>query len=586
MHISFRFLKPRRKSETLGLIFLGIMAIVVLRLFFIQIIQHSYYTQKAYQQQVAKFILPATRGEIYAKQGNSIVPLVLNQPVYLAYADPQQVGDKAKLEKIIQTIASGNVVDGYQDSLKSTRLRYVVLARDLSYDQATALKKQNLPGVGLTQTDQRVYPEGDLASQVLGYVNNDAQGQYGVEQALNSRLKGVDGKLQTVTDVRRIPLTVGKDDISVPARNGQNLALSIDVNVQAYVEAALKRGLDNVHATIGNAIVMNPNNGQIIAMANDPTYDPSNYDKVTDYSVFQNGVASAPYEAGSVMKTLTIASGLDAGAITPSTTYTNLGYVDVDGIRMNNVEGDPTSTHTTMTNILQYSLNTGAVFVLQQLGGGQVNLQARNKLYDYFTNHYGFGKTTGVELADESPGLIIPPTAVQGNNVRYANMAFGQGFEVTMLQMAAAFSAAVNGGIYYQPTVLAGTTNDGQNVQTQAAKVVRKNVVQPNVSAELRTMIVQARQLSALGGKDQAGYIVGGKTGTSQTVDPATGAYTNNNAVGSYLGFGGNQTPQYVIMIQVKNSQAPGYAGSVAAAPIFTDISNWLINYLKIPPVS
>ncbi len=576
--------KSRRKSETLGLILLGVMAIVVARLFYIQVIQYDYYKKVAYEEQVAKFILPAKRGEIFAREGDSLVPLVLNQPVYTAYADPQEATDKNRLKNTVQKIAGGNIQEGYEKSMNSKTLRYVVVARKLTQTQAELLKKEAVPGLGLTEADQRVYPEGSLASQLLGYVNNESKGQYGIEEALDKRLKGVNGKLQAVTDVRRIPLTVSKDDVSIPAKDGKDLSLSVDVNIQSYTESALKKGLEKVGATKGSVVVINPNNGQVMAMANFPTYDPNNYNKVSDYSVFQNDIVSSPYEAGSVMKTLSMGAGLDSGVVSLKSTFNNRGFVQIDDTKISNVEEDPISTNATMTDVLHYSLNTGVVYVLQQMGGGKVNQQARDKLYDYYYNHYGFGQLTGIEQAGESEGIIIAPDKEQGNNVRYANMAFGQGLDVTMLQTVSAFSATINGGTYYKPTLLAGIMEDDGSLTPQASKALRTNVLRPEVSTQLKEMIIEARQLGALGGKDRAGYHVGGKTGTSQIIDPSTGKYTDNNSIGSYLGFGGNKTPQYVIMVQVKDSKAAGYAGTTAAGPIFTDISNWLIDYLKIPP--
>ncbi len=573
-----------RKSEVLATIMIGFVVIIVLNLFYIQIIRHEHYKKQAYEEQVAKFVLPAKRGQIYARDSGGIVPLVLNQPVYTAYADPQQVSDKSKLESTVNRIAGGNVVEGYKDGLNNKRLRYVVLARQLSNTQAELLKKENVPGVGLTAADQRVYPEGTLASQLLGYVDSEGTGQYGLEGALNKRLKGEDGKLQAVTDVRRIPLTVSNDDVSIPAKDGDNLVLSVDRNVQSYAESALKKGLDRVRATKGSVVIMNPNNGQIMAMANYPTYDPSKYNKVTDYSVFQNDIVSAPYEVGSVMKTMTMGVGLDTGAVKANTTFNDKGFVQVDDTKISNVEEDPISANATMTDVLHYSLNTGVVFILQQMGGGKINQAARTKLYDYYHNHYRFGEKTGVEQAGESKGIIIPPTDEQGNNVRYANMAFGQGMDLTMMQTAAAFSSTINGGIFYKPTMIVGTTETGSSVKVSKPKVVKTNVLRQETSTTLRDLIVKGRQLGALGGKDRPGYTVGGKTGTSQIIDPKTGKYTNANSIGSYLGFGGNQTPQYVIMVQVKDSKAAGYSGTAAAGPIFGDISNWLLDYMKVPP--
>jgi cell division protein FtsI (penicillin-binding protein 3) len=578
------FVSQRRTSTLASLLFVA-MGLIVLQLFVIQIIQHDYYKQKAYEEQVAKFVLPAKRGEIYAKEGASIVPLALNKPVYTVYADPQQIDHPDKVEQKIKDVAGEAMAEGYSAGLKDTTRRYVVLAKRLSYDQAKQIKDMNLAGVGLTQSDERVYPEGPLAGQVLGYVNNDGKGQYGVEESLDARLKGREGKLQSVTDVRRIPLTLSSDDISIPAKNGDNLVLSIDRSVQAYAEQALKAGLDRVKATKGSVVVMNPNTGKVIAMANYPNYDPGQFNKVEDYAIFQNAIVSEPYEVGSVMKTLSMGAGLDSGAVTKGSVFNDAtGCVQVDDRKICNVEEDPKTARATMLDTLHYSLNTGVVYVLKQMGGGQVNQQARQTLYRYYHDNYRFGMNTGIEQAGEAEGVMIAPDKEQGNNVRYANMAFGQGMNISMIQMASAFSAAINGGTYYQPSVVAGTTTKGTLVNEEKPKVVRTDVLRPDTSQTLRDMIVAGRQAGALGGKDRPGYRVGGKTGTSQIIDSKTGQYTDENSIGSYIGFGGNQTPQYVIMVQVKDSKAAGYAGTTAAGPIFLDLSNWLIDYLQIPP--
>lgn len=588
--LAFSISLPKRRTSILAVLLCGVMAIIVVQLFIIQVIQHKKYKQAAFDEQVAKFILPATRGEIYARDGSEVVPLVMNQPVYLAFVDPQEAGDekdKDILQDTMREIAGGNILDDYEKHLDDKKLRYVVAARNLSYAQAELIKKKNLPGVGLTETQQRVYPEGALAAQVLGFVNNEGKGQYGVEEALNKRLKGVDGRLQTVTDVRRIPLTISKEDISQPAENGQNIVLSIDRSVQSYAEQALKKGLDNVQATNGSVVVMNPNNGQVVAMANYPSYNPAEFSKISDYGVLQNGVVSQPYEVGSVMKTLTMGAGLDSGAVTQNSTFNDsTGCVQVDDRKICNVEEDPRTAGATMLDVLHYSLNTGVDYILKQMGGGSFNRQGRDKLYEYFKNHYRFAQNTGIEQAGEVPGVMIAPDKVEGNNVRYANMAFGQGMDITMIQMASAFSAAINGGTYYQPTLVSGKTSNGNDLKVQKPKVVGTGVLEPQTSEILRSMIVEGRQLGVLGGKDPSGYAVGGKTGTSQIIDSKTGEYSDANSIGSYIGFGGTsgQAPQYVIMVMVKDSKAFGYAGTTAAGPIFQDISDYMIQNLHLQP--
>lgn len=576
----------QRRTKILALGLFGVILIIIGQLFIIQVIQHDSYKQQAYNEQVAKFILPAKRGQIYAKEGDSVVPLVLNQPVYTAFADPQEVENITQLTDSIASIAPTHAVDGYKKQLNSKSLRYVVIAKKLSYMQAQQIKRKNIAGVGVAQEDIRVYPEGSLAGQILGYVNSDGKGQYGIEGGMEATLKGRDGRLQAVTDVRRIPLTVSRDDISQPAQNGKNLVLSIDRTIQSYVEQALKRGLDNVSATKGSVVVMNPQNGQVYAMANYPSYDPSQYNKVEDYNVFQNGVISEPYEVGSVMKTMSMGAGLDSGAVTVNSTFNDsTGCVQIDDRKICNVEEDPRTAGATMLDTLHYSLNTGVVHILKQMGGGRVTYEARQKLYSYYHDRYRFGMLTGIELDGESKGVVISPDEAEGNNVRYANMAFGQGMDITMLQMAAGFSSAINGGVYYQPSIVAGTMLDTKKISTKKPKILKTGVLSPAASNTLRSMIVQGRQLGVLGGKDPAGYNVGGKTGTSQIIDKKTGEYTNENSIGSYVGFGGNELPQYVIMVQVKDSKAKGYSGTTAAGPIFQDISNKMIEYLQIPPV-
>lgn len=548
---------------------------------------HGYYDNEAMKEHTTKFTLPAQRGEIYAKDGSdNITPLVLNEASYTVYADPRYVKDADKTAEALRRIAGGNVVDNFEDGLRNKSLQYTVLARQISQQQADLLTKEQLPGIGMQEQDKRVYPEGSLAAQVLGYVNNDGNGQYGIEQALNGDLAGKPGLLKAITDVRGIPLSVGGNNVQESAQNGKDIVLSIDRNVQNYVEQELKDGLDKVHAKHGSVIVMDPTTGKVMAMANLPTFDPAKYYEQSDYSAFQNAVVTQPYEAGSVVKTFTMAAGLNENVVTPTSTYNNTGSLTIDGATVRNVLQNVNGTRN-MMEVFEYSLNTGAVYVLQQLGGGNLDQAGRQKLFGYFTDHYMFGKKTGIEQAGEAAGELIAPDQGEGNNIRYANMTFGQGMDNTMVQLAAGFSAIINGGTYYRPTVVDGYVGSDGSESTKAPQVIKSNVIRPEVSRELNDMMHEARRLS-IPGKDKAGYYVAGKTGTAQIIDPKTGAYTDKNAIGSYLGFGGNSntTPRYVIMVRVTDAQVSdaATAGGVAAAPIFANISNWLLDYLHVQP--
>lgn len=559
-------------------------AIFIVRLFCLQIIQHDHYEAKALQSQVTKFTIPAKRGMIYAKDGDELAPLVMNEPVYTAYADPHEMQDADKVEALMRRVAGGNLLRGFNDRFHEKNVRYAVMAKDLNKRQAELIKKEGLAGVGLQESTRRVYPEEGMAAQVLGFVNGEGVGQYGLEGELDSRLKGQPGVLKAVTDVRQIPLTIGQQDVRIPAKNGDDLVLHIDRTVQAYAEKALKEGLEQAGAKRGSILIMDPGNGAIMGMANYPSYNPAQFGQVKDAEVFTNKTISDPYEAGSVIKTLTMGAGLDAGVITPRSVYQNNGFVRVGDVTIKNaLQG--LNGPTTMTEVLENSLNTGVVYVLKQLGDGDINRKARQTFYSYLTDRYRFGEATGIEQQGEAIGRIIRPDEQEGNAVRYSNMSFGQGMNVTMIQTASAFSAAINGGTYYKPQLVAGTRQEDGALRHQAAEVVKEGILRPDASIALRDMIIEARTAGKHNSKDLPGYRIGGKTGTSQIIDKRTGKYVDDNSIGTYLGFGGDETPRYVIMVRVEDSKLAGYAGSVAAAPIFVNMSNFMLEYLKVHPV-
>ena len=573
--------KGSRSQVLMGLLF-AIVIIYVGRLFYLQVIRHDYYVAQADVEQLKSRTIHAKRGIIYALDGTKPVPLAMNQTVYTVYADPQIIKNDAAVAKVINDIAGGNVRDNFEQLLAKKDTRYQIIATKLTHVQTEKLKEKNLLGIGFHEETQRVYPEGSLAGQVLGFVNAEGNGNYGVEAALNDRLGGVDGQLRTVTDVRDVPLTIGDQNIHIPAKDGENVVLSIDRNVQSYAEDALKRGIDRVGATQGSVIVMNPNNGQVLAMANYPTYDPAQFSKVEDAALFNNAVISAPYEPASVIKTFTLATGIDKGVITPQSTYVNTDSIKVYDVTIRNSFLGLTGV-TTMQDVLNNSLNTGTVTVAQRLGdGANINRQSRDTLYDYFYNRFGLGHGTGIELANESAGLVISPEQQEGNAVRYSNMTFGQGLDVTMIQVAAGFSSVVNGGHYYQPTVVAGTLEDDNLSIKAQAPALKRQTVSSSTSATMRTMLHDARQsVSYMRDADKKGYTIGGKTGTAETLK--NGSYVKTETVGTYLGYGGKDAPEYVIMVQVA---APNrnLEGGLHASPIFTDISNWMIEYRSIPP--
>lgn len=563
---------------------LVLMALFVGKLFFLQIVQHQYYADMANSEQMKQFVLHAKRGEIYSFDAGQPKKLVMNQTVYTVWVDPTVVTDKQEIVRAVSEVAGGNTRPNFSKYLDVKNTRYQVLATRVSQKQAEMLKAKKLQGIGFDAVIQRVYPEGSLASQLLGFVDAEGNGKYGFEQANDSMLKGRDGTLRTVTDIRDVPLSIGANNINKPAVDGKNYVLSIDRNIQAQTEKALSDGIDRVGATQASAIVMDPTNGRVLAMANLPSYDPSQLSQVSDPALFNNAVISSPYEPASDIKAFTMAVGVDKGVITPATTYVNTGQTQVEDIVINNASKNPELSGTiSMQTALNWSLNTGVVKVAELLGDGRnINYKARETIYDYFHNRFRLGTLTGVELAGEQKGIIVPPTEVEGNAVRYSNMVFGQGMDVTLLQVASGFCSLINGGTYYEPTVIAGVMDGNNQFQADKSKAKYDGVISRSSSETVKEMVHQSHYATYRPHNEPAGYYIGGKTGTAQAVK--NGKYIFEETVGTYLGFGGEvgKPSRYVIMVTVSGKNMK--LGGGDAKPIFLDISNWLINYLGLAP--
>lgn len=573
-------LQKGSRSKILASIMFGAMILFVGRLFQLQIIQHGHYVDIASKEQIKRLNIPAKRGLIYALDGQNPVPLVMNQTVYTVFADPQTTNDDEKIIDIIKNIAGSNARTNLQDLLDKKDSRYQILATKITRSQADKIKAEELSGIGFQEETQRVYPEGPLAAQTLGFVDYSGIGRYGVEGKLNEELTGVDGLLQSVTDISSVPLTIGDNNIKKPAVDGKNVVLSIDRNIQSYVEQALKNGLERSGATNGSVIVVDPQTGRIMSMANYPTFEPAKFNEIDDISKFNNPVVSAPYEPGSNIKTLTMAIGIDKGVVAPLSTYTNYDYIKVDDRVIRNAVYGHTG-EITFQHAMNWSLNTGFVTVAQRLGNGEsITKGARDTMYDYFYNKFKLGQLTGVEVSGEVAGTVVSPELTEGNAVRYANMSFGQGMDITMVQVAAAFSSIVNGGKYFKPTVIAGYIDkDGNYIENKIVDSVAN--ISESAANQVREMAYSGRS-SNFPWIDKSGYYVGGKTGTSQVAK--NGVYSDTETVGTYLGFGGSEElSKYVIMVQV-SGENKSFGGSGDAMPIFTDISNWMLDYLKIQP--
>lgn len=557
-----------------------ITAVFVIRLFYLQVIQHGFYVNVADKEQIKRLTIPSKRGLIYALDGSVPVALVMNQQVYTVFADPKTTNDDQKIIDTIKKIAGGNARSNLEKLLSKKDTRYQILATKITRTQADKIKAEKLKGIGFQEESQRVYPEGSLAAQTLGFVDDSGVGRYGVEGMLNDRLTGKDGLLQSVTDVRDVPLTIGNNNINRPAVDGDNIVLSIDRNIQSYAELALANGLKRTGATNGSMIIMDPQTGRVMAMVNLPTYNPAKFFEVKDAAAFNNSVVSAPYEPGSDVKTLTMATGIDKGVVKPDSTYVNTDHIEVDGWDISNSVLGETGT-ITFQHALNWSLNTGFVTVAERLGDGKsITRQARNTMYDYFYNKFRLGQKTGIEVAGEAAGTVISPNTTEGSAVRYATMSFGQGLDATMVQVTSAFCSIVNGGKYYKPTVLAGVMDkNGKFIANKIEKPTQ--TVSKSTADQVREMTHVAR-VTNFPGVDKPGYYIGGKTGTSQVAK--NGTYSEDETIATYLGYGGSaELSRYVIMLQVSGPHQQ-LKGNLHAMPIFTDVSNWMLNYLELQP--
>lgn len=576
----------RKRTDLIRVLLALCFILIVARMYDLQIISHQKYVDLAMSQQTMQNTIFAKRGEIYMMDGDNTTPVVMNEKVYTISVDPfllrgeggqELKEDEAKIDQLVQ----GYAVNTWDKVFANEASRYAVIAKNVPYERAKQIKEAKITGVYAQGSTKRVYPEGDLAAQVLGFVNADGKGQYGIEGSLNKELTGVNGILKTVKDVNNIPLTIGKNNVRVPAQDGKNVVLSIDRNIQKKTEDAIRATIEKFHVTNASAVVMNPRNGQILAMAGTPTYNPAEYAKVTDARAFQTDVTMSAFNPASVCKTFALAAAVDSGVMTPETTYNNTDLVTIDGWPIQNAIKGHTG-NISMQEVLTYSLNTGSIQALRLLGGSETEItyQGKEKLYDYYYNRFGLGKYTGIELA-ESKGTVIPPTDIDGTNARYANMTFGQSLDLTMIQVATAFSAVVNGGDYYAPTLVAGEIKNGEFVRN-VLKERDHQAIESSTSETMRKMLHTARLVFPNVKYYDEGVYVGGKTGTAQVVK--NGKYTFDETIATYIGYGARSEtdyPEYVIMTKVWEDNRR-LDGGMNAKPIFDEISQFMVNYLKM----
>lgn len=577
------------RARLVFVVILVIFSVFSVRLFYLQVINHEKYVRAARSDQIREYEVDADRGRIYAQMGGKTVPLVLNQKLYTVYADPSMIKDKNKAANALAPLLGASKSD-IRELLDLKDRRYVVLKKRADADVNRGVLGLKLPGIGSQERNYRIYPHGSLAAQLLGFVDDDGEGKYGVEQSLDRQLAGNKGQLRAVTDVHGIPLAANTDNLVTEPVAGEDIELTIDLGMQTQLEKILKNAQEKFNSKKVSAVILETNTGAVKAMANYPTYDPSNYQAVKDGTVFQNAVVAEPIEPGSITKIFSAAAGIDAGAITATSSYDDPGVWTIDGAKVVNVAEGKGSGRKDIKTVLNDSLNTGAVWILMQMGGGKINEKARQTMYDYYTKKYRLDQPTGIEQGYEGIGLIVPPeNKDNGINITYANMSFGQAYSATAIQMGAAMNAVINGGTYYRPHLVATRTNTETGRRTtMQPEVVAKNVVSKKTSEDIVGLLnyaVKAHESGWSYMKFPGQYMVGGKTGTAEMVHENGRGYRTDLYNGTYMGYVGGDKPQYTIVVyNYEPRNYSGYAGASTGQPLFAEIAHMLINNFGVTP--
>lgn len=568
--------KENWRLYTLAIIFVLFWLIVAGRLIYIQAFQAKKYAAKASVQQSRKFEIPASRGIVYVKDSQDLYPIALNNKVYTLAVDPKFIKDADNTAQKLNEIINSN-----QDEIKNQIIkdsRYIEINKSINTDQAEKIKSMSLPGVILIERASRFYPEGSLFSHVLGYVNDDGKGQYGFEQFNDEAMGGTNGQYNTATDALGVPIRSADNTISEPVA-GKDYVLTLDRGLQSVAQEALKQAVESNRAESGSIIVMDVKTGAIKAMVNYPDYDPNNFRQVKDYKVFSNTAVSSLFEPGSGFKVVTMAAGLDTGKIRPNTTFNDTGEVKVGDKVIKNAENHKFGI-STMTDVIQKSLNTGVVFVLQSLGGttGKITPEGKQSFFSYIEK-FGFGKITGIEQAGEVSSKVKQPSTY---DVDYANMSFGQGISVNSLQLLTAVGAIANKGVLMKPYLVEGELQSDQTIKKTQPQVVR-GVISPETAAELSQIMTQVVEQGSGYLTKMKGYKIAGKTGTAQVPRADGKGYEDNKNIGSFVGFAPADDPKFVMLVRVDYPKTEGFAEKTAV-PAFATVAKELMRYYQIPP--
>ena len=547
-----------RRIGLLFVAFIALLGIAVTRATYLGAIRAGSLQKAAVTQQVSIVTIPAQRGSITDRTG---VELAISESAADVAADPYLIKNPQGMAQQLSPLV-GKPVTTVLTALTRPHTGFVYVAHLIPGDKATEISKLHLDGITLIPQVTRVYPRSWAASQVLGTVGWNDQGLSGLEYTFNSVLRGIDGVRRIVNDAIGQPISI---DDQRPTQSGKTVALTIDAPLQDEVEQVLA-GVGAMYQPRGaTAIVMNPNTGEILALANWPRVNANDITGAPPYAR-QDRAVGFTYEPGSTFKAFTVAGALQDGVVTPWTQFFLPSVLQVADRQIHDAEarGDETAS---VAQILKQSSNIGADEIGMKLGA---------RRFDYWVHRFGFGRKTGIDLPGEERGIVLHYQQYSGSSM--GNLPMGQGESVTPIQMATAYAAIANGGILRPARIVKSI--GGRPVPTPAGQ----RIISPTVAANLRDML---RGVLAPGGTASEaaipGYDLAGKTGTANKIDPVTHQYSSVNYVASFMGFVPASHPQLLVAVMVDQPQGAIYGGTVAA-PAFQKIVGWAVPYLGISP--
>ena len=545
----------------------SIFLIILIRLAYIQIINSEWLRVKATDQWTRDLPLNAKRGNIYDTNG---VALAVSSTTYDVYVRPSMVENRELVALTLSEIL-GLDYNEMLEKVGKTDYSEVLIKLQVDEDCANKLKASGVLGIKLSENNARVYPYGDLATQLLGFTTIDNVGQAGLEAQYDKYLTGVDGSAVEESDVNGVKIE-NSLNYYIPAIDGCNLNLTIDVNIQKYCEKALLHLMEEQKPKTATAIVMKVNTGEIVAMSSKPSFDLNNppRDNIEQLLEQVRNISIVDvYEPGSTFKVLTMAAALDAGVAQLSDTFYDPGFCTVDGEKIKCWKSIGHGSQT-LTEGLCNSCNTVFVDLALRLG--------KDRMYEYFEK-YGLGNTLGVDYLGEASGIIMDKDGAK--NVDVARMGFGQAIAVTPLQLITAICSVINGGNLMKPYLVQSVTDiDGNVIYENSPKVIRRTVSE-KTSEEIKVMFeAVVKQYSGINAFIE-GYRIGGKTGTSQKyVNGAIG----DKYIASFIGAFPADNPEYAVLIIADEPSAGNYFGSVVATPYAKEIMVDMLSYKNYEP--